>query len=84
MRGNDFVWLAGGMGLGAGCTYLFATRQGRRLRRNMYRKAEDCRDRMVSAGEDLLHNGKSLLDRSRAFGDDMREFLGRTSRVFQR
>ena len=84
MRANGIAWLVGGIGIGAGCTYLFATREGRRLRRNMYRRAEDCRERVVSAGKDMLENGKELLDRGKDLGHDAREFLGRSARAFQR
>jgi hypothetical protein len=50
----------------------------------MYRRAEDCRERVVSAGKEMLENGKELLDRGKDLGHDAREFLGNSARVFQR
>jgi hypothetical protein len=84
MKANGIPWLIGGIGIGAGCTYLFATRAGRRLRRNIYRKAEDCTSRVVAAGNDMLESGRDLVERGKDLGNYTTNFLRRGARAFQR
>ena len=62
MKTTDGLWMIAGIGIGAGVTYLFATRQGRRLRRNLYRKADQYRAKFVAGTQDMLENGREILE----------------------
>jgi YtxH-like protein len=83
MKASGALWLISGVGIGAGCTYLFATRDGRRLRRRVARMAEDCRSHLAEGGKEMMEGGKELLDKGKALADDAREFIGRGVRGFQ-
>ena len=76
MRQNGIVWLIGGIGIGAGCGYLFATRDGRRLRRRLHRKAKDCGAQLVETSQEWVDSGKQLIDRGMELVNDAGEFLG--------
>ena len=80
MRASGALWLIAGVGIGAGCTYLFATREGRRFRRKVYRTAQDYSAEMLESGREMMDKGKDLLDRGKAFASNTREFLGHRAR----
>jgi hypothetical protein len=67
-------WFAVGLGAGAGATWLFGTRSGRRARRQIGHVFEDSRERLAQVGGDALDKGKRVYTRGR-------EFLERTSAV---
>jgi hypothetical protein len=69
-------WLVGGAGIGAGFTYLYATRKGRRMRRQLSRMLDSYRYNIEDSGRDLLERGKELAESARTF-------WGERSRVFQ-
>jgi len=74
-RAQKIMWFAAGVGGGAGLTYLFATREGKRIRRRLNRMAEEGRCRIVEGGQELLDRGKEM-------ADDAREYLKRGTRAF--
>ena len=76
MRATGALWLIGGVGIGAGCTYLFATREGRRFRRKVYRTAQDYRNEMLESGREMMDKGKDLIDRGKVMANNTREFFG--------
>ena len=75
MKGNSWVWLIAGIGIGAGSTYILATRGGRRLRRKIARQSTQLRDRLFSSGKDIVGRSKSLIDRGKQTGDQVRQFV---------
>ena len=85
MRPSGVLWLVAGVGIGAGCTYLVATREGRRFRRKVYRTAQDYRNEMLESGREMMEKGKDFIDRGKAVASNTREFIqqrvGRASRA---
>jgi len=63
-NGNGYAWWVGSIGLAAGCIYLFATQEGKKLRRRLYRAGEDCKYRMVASSTRLIEDGKDWIDRA--------------------
>lgn len=78
--GENFLWLLGGVGIGAGLALLFAPRTGRDLRRYLARVAEDSRDRLVEGGQDVLGRSKEVYERGKAVVDEALDFVERTRR----
>ena len=72
MEQNDLLWLISGVGIGAGCTYLFATRDGRRLRRRLHQRGA----RLVETSQDWVESGKQLVDRGVELANDVGDFVG--------
>jgi hypothetical protein len=62
-NGNGYLWLAGVLGIGTGCAYIFATREGKRLRRRLYRAGEDYKTQMVANCRRMVEDGRDLVDR---------------------
>ena len=58
-KGEKFVWLLAGLGLGAGIALLFAPESGRETRRRLTRMAEDSRDRLTESGQEILDKGRA-------------------------
>jgi len=48
------LWLTVGLGIGAGATWLFTTRDGRRARRQIAHMVKDGRERLNETGHDAL------------------------------
>ena len=61
------LWFTTGLGIGAGATWLFGTRSGRRARRQITRVVEDGRERLTEAGHDVLEKGGELYERGKEF-----------------
>ena len=74
-QAEKFIWLSVGAGGGAGLTYLFGTKDGKRVRRRLHRLAERGRYRVVEGGKELLDRGKEM-------ADDARAALARSTRAF--
>ena len=72
MRANDLLWLICGVGVGAGFTLLFATRDGRRMRRRFHRRVA----RLVETGQGWMEGGRQVVDRSIELANDVGEVIG--------
>ena len=90
-KGEKFVWLLAGVGLGAGLALLFAPQSGRETRRQLVRMAEDSRDRLTESGQDILDKGKQVMDkgkqvieRGKAVVDEALDFVERGRRTILR
>ena len=71
---NQALWVAGAAGIGAGLTYLYGTKQGRKLRRKMSHMARESSFRIVEGGRDIY-------DRSKEIAEDTRDLISRGTRV---
>ncbi len=83
-KGYGFVWLVAGLGLGAGVTYLFTTKSGKKARRYVSRMAEDGRERFTEGGQEVLERGKALYERGKEMADEAIEFIDRNRRAIQK
>ncbi|MCH7979000.1 MAG: YtxH domain-containing protein [Acidobacteria bacterium] len=83
-KGYGFVWLVAGLGLGAGVTYLFTTKSGKKARRYVSRMAEDGRERLTESGQEVLERGKALYERGKEMADEAIEFIDRSRRAIQK
>ena len=83
-RGFGIVWLVAGLGLGAGVTYLFTSKSGKKARRYVSRMAEDGRERLTETGQEVLDRGKELYERGKEMADEAIEFIDRSRRAIQR
>jgi hypothetical protein len=71
------LWFVSGIGLGAGATFLFGTREGRRYRRQVARMVEDKYDQISEAGCEAIDRGKELLEEGRNFVQETGARIGR-------
>ena len=78
--GEKFLWLLTGLGLGAGITFLFGTNEGRKMRRDVYRFAEDTGERIAEGGHKAVEMGKQVYERGREVVDEAREVVERGRR----
>ena len=83
-KGYGFVWLVAGLGLGAGVTYLFTTKSGKKARRYVSRMAEDGREKLAESGQEVLERGKELFERGKEMADEAIEFIDRSRRTIQK
>ena len=90
-KGEKFVWLLAGLGLGAGIALLFAPQSGRETRRRLTRMAEDSRDRLTESGQEILDKsrevigkGKQVIERGKAVVDEALDFVERGRRTILR
>jgi len=90
-KGEKFVWLLAGLGLGAGIALLFAPQSGRETRRRLTRMAEDTRDRLTESGQEFLDKskqaidrGKQVIERGKAVVDEALDFVERGRRTIIR
>ena len=67
------LWFVAGVGIGAGATWLFATRGGRKARRQVAHMVKDGREYIVKAGESACETGKEFYERGKEFAEDARE-----------
>jgi len=78
---NHFIqqslWFTAGLGIGTGATWLFATRDGRRARRQVAHMVKDGRERLSETGHDVLEKGKELVDRGKEFVEETGAEVGR-------
>ena len=79
-----FLWLVAGAGLGAGLTFLFATKSGRKARRQVMRYAEETGERIAETGQDVLDKGKQVYERGKEVVDEAMEYIDRGRRVILR
>ncbi|MBI4465087.1 MAG: YtxH domain-containing protein [Acidobacteria bacterium] len=82
--GEKFLWLLAGAGLGAGLTFLFATKAGRKFRRQVLRYAEDTGERIVESGQEVLGKGKKAYERGKEVVDEAMEYIDRGRRAVMR
>jgi len=82
--GEKFLWLLGGIGIGAGLALLFAPKTGRDMRRHLARVAEDSRERVVEGGQDVLSRTKEVYARGKAVVDEALDFVERGRRAISR
>jgi hypothetical protein len=71
------LWFTAGLGIGAGSTWLFATREGRRTRRRIAHTVRDGRKRLTETGHDIFGKGTEMLDRGKQFVKETRFEVGR-------
>lgn len=83
-KGEKFVWLLAGLGLGAGIALLFAPQSGRETRRRLTRMAEDSRDRLTESGQEILDKSKQVIERGKAVVDEALDFVERGRRTILR
>jgi len=83
-NGERYLWLVAGLGLGAGITYLFASKEGRKARRRFVRMMEDGTERLVERSEEVLERGKEFYERGREMADEAMEFIDRGRRAAQK
>jgi gas vesicle protein len=82
-RGEKFVWMLAGVGLGAGIALLFAPYTGREVRRRLTRLAEDSREKLTEGGQEILDKSKQVIERGRAVVDEALDFVERGRRVLR-
>ena len=82
--GEKFLWLLAGAGLGAGLTFLFATKAGQKARRQMKRYAEDTGERLAEGSQEVLEKGKQVYERGKEVVDEAMEFIDRGRRAVMR
>ena len=82
-RGEKFLWLLAGLGLGASVALLFAPKTGRETRRYLSRMAEHGRDRLAESGQDVLEKGKQVYERGKAVVDEALDFVERGRRIIR-
>src|SRR6202795_2980866 len=80
-KGEKFLWLLAGLGLGAGVALLFAPKSGRDTRRYLARMAEESRDRLAESGQDVLDKSKQVFERGKAVVDEALDFVERGRRT---
>lgn len=83
-KGEKFLWLLAGVGLGAGIALLFAPKTGRELRRKLTRIAEDSRDRLAESSQEVLERGRQVFERGKAVVDEALDFVERGRRTMSR
>ncbi len=54
-----------GVGVGAGIALLMAPQSGRRMRRQIIRRAEDAQEYLEELGEEMIARGREMVDRGR-------------------
>jgi len=74
--GEKILWFVAGVGIGAGATFLFGTREGRKYRRQAARMVEDGCEQITEAGREALDKGKELLQNSREFVEETGRRVG--------
>jgi gas vesicle protein len=78
---NHFIqqslWFTAGLGIGAGATWLLATRDGRKARRKIGHMVREGRERLNEAGQDVFERGKEMLDRGKEFVEETGAEVGR-------
>ena len=83
-KGEKFLWLIAGLGLGTGITFLFATTEGRRVRRDLWRLAKESGERITEGGQEVLEKGKQVYERGKEVVDEAMEFVERGRRFVRR
>jgi hypothetical protein len=66
-----------GVGVGAGSTWLFATRGGRRARLQFAHMVKDGGERLSEAGQDAFEKGKEMLNRGKELAEEAGAAVGR-------
>ena len=83
-NGERILWFVVGVGIGTGATFLFGTREGRKVRRQVARMMEDGCDQITEAGREAIDKGKELLDEGRGFVKETGARIGRELHVARR
>ena len=78
---DKFLWMLGGIGLGAGMALLFAPKSGRETRRDIARMARDSRDRVLETGEEVMDRGRKVYEQGKHVVDEAVEFVDRGRRA---
>ena len=81
---EKFLWLLGGMGIGAAIALLFAPKSGRETRRYLTRLAEEGCEKVTETGEEFVDRGKKVYERGKAVVDEAMEFVDRGRRAVLR
>lgn len=66
-----------GLGIGAGATWLLATRDGRKAQRKIAHMVKDGRERLHETGHDVFEKGREMLDRGKEFVEEHGAEVGR-------
>ena len=72
---DSFLFIAG-LGIGAGATWFFGTRSGRKAQKKLVRLAEDGRDRIAESSREFLDKGKDLAERSLEIAGETSQRVG--------
>jgi gas vesicle protein len=70
------LWFAAGIGIGAGATFLFGTREGRKYRRQVARMVEDRYEQIAEAGREAIDKGKEMVEEGRQFVEETGKRVG--------
>jgi hypothetical protein len=70
------LWFVTGVGIGAGATFLFGTREGRKYRRQMARMVEDRCEQIGEASREVIDKGKEFLETGREFVEETGRRVG--------
>jgi len=73
---RDSLLFIAGLGIGAGATWFFGTRSGRKAQKKLVRLAEDGRDRIAETSRELLDKGRDLAERSLEFAEEAGQRVG--------
>lgn len=66
-----------GIGVGAGSTWLFATRGGRRTRKQIGHMVKDGGERLHETGHNVFERGKEMLNRGKELAEEAGGAVGR-------
>ena len=83
-KGEKFLWLLAGLGLGASVALLFAPESGKETRKKLVRMAEDSRDMLAESGQEVLDKSKQVFERGKAVVDEALDFVERGRRSILR
>jgi gas vesicle protein len=67
--GTGLFCFALGAAVGAGVTALYTPQSGKRMRRQMLRKAEDAQERALDKGHEIAERGRELYERGAKFAE---------------
>lgn len=70
------LWFVVGAGVGAGVTFLYGTRTGRKYRRQMARMAEEGCERITETGQEILNKGKEFYESGKQFVEETGRRVG--------
>jgi gas vesicle protein len=74
--GERVLWFVIGASIGAGATFLFGTKEGRRYRRQMARMAEETCEQITETGQEILDKGRKVYESGREFVEETGKRVG--------
>ena len=80
---SRLVWFFAGAAIGATVAMMFAPQSGREMRQLIGRRANEGRDALTDAGNDIAGKSKELYDKGKRIADEAADLFDRGRKLVQ-